>query len=644
MTTRPTPLLLVAACAVLVLFSACSAPPRVPQWQNTGGPAGQDVTALLVEGLDGEMLTAGLSTGEVFRSTDGGRTWRRTGAMPARTPIHVIMREPGGSTLYAGASTGLHRSTDDGAAWALLGGPAAGAEVRSLAIDPLDPGMMVMGCTGSGVFRTTDAGGAWTNTLGPDGGGTGPVHDLRISPPNPNIIAASLEKRGVFISTDRGLTWSARTAQLAQSGTVARSIALHPRTPGLICFGTAAGDIYRSAGGGERWTLARQGLRAVPLATLVSPAGDAQTLLTSSEEGLHRSTDWGASWELVPSDLPAIPARLATGGSPRAPVLYAFAPGIGLQRSVDGGRTWQPADRGLGGSTPGVITAGTRSGEMYCTAGPALFVWRPDASSWVTASAGIYGGPLTAVSFDLDGDSIIYVANDAGVFRSLTSGRTWEQMPRSFAPSPVLFFDTHRFIRTRMFLSQEEGVLVSTDRGASWKPIRPFGERARVRRLTYAPASAGIIHAATRSRAVIGSTDGGITWESRRYGIRDSSIAAIARDRDNPRIMYCWNDRGEGYRSTDLGAEWTSWAPPWPAGAAVRITVDRDEPHRVAALVNGNRIYVSETAGAVWTAHTVGDLAAGVESIYWNRREGMLYAGTVDRGVFRIPLADTPMP
>jgi hypothetical protein len=35
----------------------------------------------------------------------------------------------------------------------------------------------------------------------------------------------------------------------------------------------------------------------------------------------------------------------------------------------------------------------------------------------------------------------------------------------------------------------------------------------------------------------------------------------------------------------------------------------------------------------------VNELEADVTTIFWNRREGMLYAGTMDRGVYRVPLA-----
>ncbi len=142
---------------------------------------------------DGKTVLAAARTGHlgptVFRSGDGGRTWREAAQPPAfkpdsgRSVDHTFWLAPGHASepgvWYAGTSPqGLFRSEDSGATWVGVDGfndhprrkewcggdqdgTPDGPKLHSILIDPRDPKHMYFGMSGGGVFESTDAGADW---------------------------------------------------------------------------------------------------------------------------------------------------------------------------------------------------------------------------------------------------------------------------------------------------------------------------------------------------------------------------------------------------------------------------------------------------------------------------------------------------
>lgn len=127
----------------------------------------------------------------VFRSTDGGATWKEAAAPPrfptgeprARAVDHVFWLTPGHpsepGTWYAGTSPqGLFRSEDGGVSWAPVSGfndhpdqgtwvgtekdqTPDGGKLHSILVDPRDPTHLYLGLSGGGFFESTDRGAGW---------------------------------------------------------------------------------------------------------------------------------------------------------------------------------------------------------------------------------------------------------------------------------------------------------------------------------------------------------------------------------------------------------------------------------------------------------------------------------------------------
>jgi photosystem II stability/assembly factor-like uncharacterized protein len=175
------------------LWTLASDPAR-NAWKLAGPQfLGHIVHHAVLDPRDGRTLLAAARTGHlgptVFRSADGGRTWKEATKPPAfaegsgRVVDHTFWLTPGHasepSVWYAGTSPqGLFRSADAGATWegvsgfnqhpqrkAWCGGDQDGtpdgAKLHSILIDPRDPKHMYIGMSGGGVFESTDQGGDW---------------------------------------------------------------------------------------------------------------------------------------------------------------------------------------------------------------------------------------------------------------------------------------------------------------------------------------------------------------------------------------------------------------------------------------------------------------------------------------------------
>lgn len=158
---------------------------------------GHIVYHVVLDPRDRRTMLAAARTGHlgptVFRSTNGGRTWKEAQKPPAfrkagpgKTPLkvnHVFWLTPGHPSepevWYAGSSPqGLFRSGDGGRTWAGVtgfnehpkrydwvggdqDGTPDGPKLHSIQIDPRDPKHMYIGMSGGGVFESNDKGKDW---------------------------------------------------------------------------------------------------------------------------------------------------------------------------------------------------------------------------------------------------------------------------------------------------------------------------------------------------------------------------------------------------------------------------------------------------------------------------------------------------
>ncbi|MEO8430030.1 MAG: PKD domain-containing protein [Acidobacteriota bacterium] len=135
---------------------------------------------------------------QVYRSTDGGNTWKAGTGLPNAIVINVEI-DPTDSTLtYACIVTtqgpSVYRSTDGGTTWSAAANGLPLFAAQALRIDPTDPSILFV-ATDVGVFRSTDRGGSWTRF------GSGlpstSIHDMQILEDG-SVLRIATHGRGVW--------------------------------------------------------------------------------------------------------------------------------------------------------------------------------------------------------------------------------------------------------------------------------------------------------------------------------------------------------------------------------------------------------------------------------------------------------------
>ena len=170
----------------------------------------------------------------VFKSTDAGKTWTYVGLKDTRQISRVRIDPTNPDIVYVGAQghvwgpnpdRGVFKTTDGGKTWRKVLFRNDSTGITDLEIDPKNPRILyaafwqayrepwklVSGGAGSGIFKSTDAGEHWTEITRNPGLPKGIIGNIGItaSPAKEGRLWAIIEadSGGVFRSDDAGATW-----------------------------------------------------------------------------------------------------------------------------------------------------------------------------------------------------------------------------------------------------------------------------------------------------------------------------------------------------------------------------------------------------------------------------------------------------
>jgi len=139
----------------------------------------------------------GCSGGGVYRSDNGGGTWRRIGLKD--TNVYEIALDPtNAQVVYARTETNLFKTINGGGSWKEISLPASGV-IHEVAVDPVIP-TIVYAAADSGIFKSFDAGVSWT-LIRPALYGS----SVAIDPADSSSVLAAAD--GMIRSFDGGHTW-----------------------------------------------------------------------------------------------------------------------------------------------------------------------------------------------------------------------------------------------------------------------------------------------------------------------------------------------------------------------------------------------------------------------------------------------------
>jgi photosystem II stability/assembly factor-like uncharacterized protein len=453
--------------------STTNAKGEVRRWEITG-PFGGDVRALVVLPNNADTLFLGTSDSQIFRSTDGARTWRRLkpGLEKAGLSLDNIIIDPRDTrVMYIGAwavasnndAQGVYKSEDGGERWKLLK-QTKGLPIQGLAMAPSDSNFLIAGAR-NGIFRSTDGGDHWER-ISPEGHPeVRNINSAAIDPVNTDIIYIGTNHLP-WKSTDGGKNWQ----QTGYKGvgmiddTDIMGICVNPSNPNLVYMNGCSG-IYRSTNRGEKWAK----LPGIPFSArrtyaLLPHPTEPNIIFAGTSEGLWRSKDGGKRWMLLTSKAVVI----------RSVVIHPTRPGRVLIATDDFG-----------------IRLSDNLGDDFTDAN-AGFIHRhilaimPDVTE--------RGRVLASVYHDGTADS---------VFSSLDGGETWQPASRGLGPRDVFAFYQMPDNPSVIYAGTNTGVYRSNDRGVNWafvskepvkpaKPVKKPAKRPARRRAQLSPPERGM--------------------------------------------------------------------------------------------------------------------------------------------------------
>ena len=171
----------------------------------------------------------------IYVSHDDGKSWKNMGLKNSEHLSKIIVHPDNSNVVWAvsqgplwtsGGERGVYKSTDGGESWKRTLGDSEWVGATDLVIDPRNPDVLYAatwqrhrtvagylgGGPGSGLHKSTDGGESWSKlTKGIPKSNLGKI-GLAISPFDPDVIYAAIEldrkKGGLFMSTNRGASWT----------------------------------------------------------------------------------------------------------------------------------------------------------------------------------------------------------------------------------------------------------------------------------------------------------------------------------------------------------------------------------------------------------------------------------------------------
>jgi photosystem II stability/assembly factor-like uncharacterized protein len=697
------PAVLFSLCLLLLLPAAslASAQSVSPQlfneleWRLIGPfRAGRAVAVSGVPG-DGATFYFGAVDGGVWKTTDAGTTWKPIFDHEPVASIGALAVSPSNpSVMYAGtgesdirsdlaSGNGVYKSTDGGSTWKHIGLDDT-RQISKIVIAPSNPDTVYVGALGHaygpseqrGVFKSSDGGATWSRVLY-KGPGVG-VSDLAIATAAPKILFASLWNAhrppwstyapipgpgsGLYRSTDAGVTWQQCSGHGLPEGMWGRSgVAVSPDGRRVYALIEAQkSGLYVSSDGGDNWALANADPRLTSRAwyfnRITIDPNDQDTIYVPNV-ALLGSHDAGKSIFIV---------RGAPGGDdyhelwvdPKNSAHLLLATDQGTSISLNRGKTWSTWYNQPTAQLYHVTTDDQFPYTVYGSqqdSGGAAVLSRTDHQQitprdWFPAS----GNESGYFAIDPHDSNILYVTGGYGTVvrydrrRSLSQDITPWPLPvfgsdiaqRKYRDpwTPPLIFSS--VDKQSLYLGTQY-VLKTTDGGLHWSRISPdlTGSKA-----TPVDASQVVTNLnAASQRNSIGAADADAPTPANAIQRGYGTLATVAPSYIDANVLWTGSDSGVISLTRDGGKTWSNVTPSamqvpsqsW--GRVSLIEPSHFDAGTAYAAVERHRmdgqtpyIYRTHDFGKTWQAVTTGlTTPSFVNAVREDpRQKGLLYAGT----------------
>jgi photosystem II stability/assembly factor-like uncharacterized protein len=550
----------------------------------------------------------------LFKTTDGGKTWKKVLSISDNTGVTDILLDPRRPDVLLAAAYQRRRHV-----WTLInGGPE------------------------SALYRSTDAGATWTKLK------SGlPTVDLgRIglaqAPSNPDIVYAIIEaadkKGGIFRSSDGGVTWERRT-EFDQQAQYYSQLTVDPGNPDRVYVM----NVYIQVSDDGAKTLRRLGERSkhVDSHVLWIDPKHPDFFRVGCDGGIYESHDQGANWKFH-GNLP-ITQFYDVAVDEAGPFYHVYG---GTQDNFT-----------LGGPARTRNLTGITNADWFVTQGGDGFHSRVDPKDPDTVYSEAQYGVL--VRFDRHTGQSMGVQPQPGK----------DEPPLRWNWDSPLLISPH--LHTRLYFAANK-VFRSDDRGNTWKAIS--GDLTRqidrnqlpvmgkvwnvdavaknvstsfygnITALAESPKQEGLLYAGTDDGLVQVTDDNGAHWRKidTFAGVPDRTyISRLLASLHDATTIYGSFDNHKNadfapylLKSKDAGKTWVSIAGDLPVnGSVLALAEDHVDPNLLFVGTEFG-LYVTTDGGKKWLRLKGGLPTIAVRDLAIQRQENDLVVGTFGRGIY----------
>jgi photosystem II stability/assembly factor-like uncharacterized protein len=621
-------------------------------------------TVWVGSGENNSQRSVGYGDG-VYKSIDAGKSWKKVGLERSEHIGKVLLdpRDPGtvyvaaqGPLWKGGGDRGLYKSTNGGQTWKRVLHVSDNTGVSDVVFDPRNPDVLlaaayqrrrhvwtlINGGPESALYRSTDAGRTWTKiTAGLPSVDLGRI-SLAVAPSRPGTVYASVEaadgKGGVFRSLDGGLSWERRNP-FDRGAMYFSRLFVDPKDADRVFLMNVYPQV--SDDGGK--TLRRLPIKYVHVDTHVLWIDPDNTdhYRLGCDGGIYESVDRAQNWRHI-ANLPV--AQFYDVACDESGPFYHVYGGTQDNNTVGG-----PArTRSVHGITSGdwfVLHVGD---GFHCKVDPR--------------------DPNTVYGEAQYGDLVRYdrrTGQAVGIRPFPPPGEpplrwNWDS-PLVLSPhAPArLYFAANRVFR-------------SDDRGESWRPVSPdltrqidrdqlpvmgklWGPDAVAKHqstslygnivaLAESPKKEGLLYVGTDDGLVQVTADGGKSWwkVERFPGVPDRSYVSrlVASQHDADTVYAAFSNHKNGdfapylLKSSDKGVSWKSVAGNLPANGPVwAFAEDHVEPNLLFAGTEFG-LFFTRDGGKGWSRLKGGLPTIAVRDLAVQKRENDLVVATFGRGIY----------
>ena len=618
----------------------------------------------------------------IYKSTDGGKTWLNNGLKESHHIARIVVHPTNPDIVYVAAmghlystneERGVFKTTDGGKTWKkvlylndrtgaidlVINRNEPNALYAALYECMRDPWRIVDGGAGSGIYKTTDGGGSWkkletglpTGTLGRIG--------IDLYQKNPNILYAVVDNRNnrattqgqaslvggeVYRTDDAGATWRKVSADKddvsRKSGYAFNLLRIDPGNPERAFI--TGSNLIQTDDGGKTWA----GLAAGPpqqsnrpfrrafgdFRTLWIDAQNPERMMAGSDGGVFISYDGGKTCDHL-NNLPLGEVYALTVDMAEPYNIYA-----GLQDH----ESWRGPSNGWSGSIglEDWTTVGIGDG-MYNQVDPVDNRW-----VYNTQEFGRHA------RFDQKTRERKLIAP------TRAQGQPQGQSMLRFNWVAPLRLSPHD---PKTLYAGAQVLFRSTDRGETWQEISPdlttndpakisppsaAIQHCTITTIAESPAQAGVIWVGTDDGKVQVTKDAGAHWNDATKAVaqagapEDAWVTRVFASHHKAGTAYVAKSRHRQddfrsflYKTTDFGANWTAINNNLPA-RPINVVFEDSQKADLLFVGNDMGVYVSLDAGERWAALKGNMPLVAVHDLIVHPREGDLVVGTYGRGIW----------